>query len=120
MDKVFLAMDILVIVATTDVRRVTPSAATDVPLVIIVPMEIVHPRVLLARTRQVVLQHVHHALLAISRIRSQAQEHQHVLPASLATIRPHRRLLVSFVRQATTRQITHARRQRVQRAQVRL
>jgi len=41
MDKAFLAMDIIVIAATMDVTRVTTSAATHVPQVIIVPMEII-------------------------------------------------------------------------------
>jgi hypothetical protein len=66
MDKAFLAMDILVIAATTDVRRVTLSAAMDVPLVIIVLEIILHSRVLLVRTRQEVLQRVHHAMLALT------------------------------------------------------
>jgi len=66
MDKVFLAMDIVAIAATTDVARVTISAALHVPLVIIVPMEIVHPFVRLERTRQEVLQAAHHVVLALT------------------------------------------------------
>ena len=66
MDKAFLAMAILVIAATMDVRRVTLSAVMDVPLVIIVPMEIVHPFVRLERTRQEVLQAAHHVVLALT------------------------------------------------------
>ena len=77
MDKAFLAMDIVVIAATTHVRRVTTSAATHVPLVITVPMEILHPFVLLAGTRQEVLQAVPFVRQATTRQMERARR-QHV------------------------------------------
>ena len=64
MDKALLAMDILVIAATTDVRRVTTSAAPHVPQVITVPEMTLHPHVVLERTRQEVLRAAHHVVLA--------------------------------------------------------